>query len=97
MGFTTELIDGKRWETWENDLPDSVEFPRSLARNEEDIEEINLHTFGDASSKGVAAAVYAVVRQSSGDTQGLIAAKSRLVKQGLTIPSTECQVIWQQI
>ena len=55
----------------------------------EDIEEINLHTFGDASSMGVAAAVYAVVKQPSGTSQGLVTAKSRLPKQGLTIPRSE--------
>ena len=37
----------------------------------------------------MAAAAYAVVRQPSGDTQGLVAAKSRLSKQGLSIPRTE--------
>ena len=37
----------------------------------------------------VAAAVYAVVQQSSGQTQGLVAAKVRLAKQGLTIPRLE--------
>ena len=38
---------------------------------------------------GVAAAVYAVVQQSSGQTQGLVAAKARLAKQRLTIPRLE--------
>ena len=49
----------------------------------------NLHAFGDASGKGVAAAVYAVVTQPSGINQGLVAAKARLAKQGLTIPRLE--------
>ena len=78
----------RRVERWENGLATSVEFPRSLVGNREDIEEINLHAFGDASSKGVAAAVYAVVKQP-GTAQGMVAAKSRLPKQGLTIPRIE--------
>ena len=38
---------------------------------------------------GVATAVYAVVKQPSGTSQGLVTAKSRLPKQGLTIPRSE--------
>ena len=34
-------------------------------------------------------AVYAVVQQESGVRQGLVAAKVRLAKQGLTIPRLE--------
>ena len=79
----------KRVERWENGLGNSAEFRRSLVGKGEDIEEINLHTFGDVSSMGVAAAVYAVVKQPSGTSQGLVTAKSRLPKQGLTIPRSE--------
>ena len=50
---------------------------------------MELHSFGDASGQGVSAAVYAVVRQASGTTQGLVAAKERLAKQRLTIPRLE--------
>ena len=50
---------------------------------------MELHSFGDASEQGVGAAVYAVVRQPSGNTQRLVVAKSRLAKQGLTIPRLE--------
>ena len=50
---------------------------------------MELHSFGDASERGVGAAVYAVVRQSSGNTQRLVVTKSRLAKQGLTIPRLE--------
>lgn len=53
------------------------------------IQSIDLHAFGDTSGKGVSAAVYAVVEQSSGTNQGLMAAKSRLAKKGLTIPRLE--------
>ena len=58
---------------------------RNIPTYQEPIEEIQLHSFGDASGRGVSAAVYAVVTQASGVTQGLVIAKSRLVRQGLTI------------
>ena len=79
----------KQWQKWERDLPEAVSFPRSLTSYQEPIEEVKLHTFGDASVRRVSAAVYAVVMQASGVTQGLVAAKSRLAKQGLTIPRLE--------
>lgn len=40
-------------------------------------------------TRPVGAATYSVVRQQAGTTQRLIAAKSRLAKQGLTIPRLE--------
>ena len=45
-----------------------------------------MHGLGDASDYGVGAVGYAVVRQESGITQGLVAAKAKLAKQGLSIP-----------
>ena len=78
-----------RWSTWEKNLPDHVRAPRTLAKHQEAINEIELHTFGDASGQGVAATVIAVVRQASGTSQGLVAAKSRLAKKNLTIPRLE--------
>ena len=80
--LSKELV--KRWEKWEMSLPKEV--PRTLVLAREPIEAIVLHAFGDASGQGVAAAVYAVVQQESGVRQGLVAAKARLAKQGLTIP-----------
>ena len=50
---------------------------------------IDLHSFGDASAKGVAACVYVTVQQPSGTNQGLVAARSRLARHGLTIPRLE--------
>ena len=47
---------------------------------------MELHTFGDASGSGISAVVYAVVKQPSGVSVGLVAAKSRLAKKNLTIP-----------
>lgn len=63
--------------------------PRALTLQREEIEEIELHGFGDASVNGVSATVYAVVKQRSGVNAGLVAAKARLAKQGLTIPRLE--------
>ena len=59
---------------------------RALTSAREKIERIELHAFGDASKNGVCATVHAVVRQPSGVKQGLVTAKARLAKQGLTIP-----------
>jgi len=77
------------WESWEGALPEKVVVSRSLAKHQEKIQSINLHAFGDASGKGVSAAVYSITHQPSGVTQGLVAAKSRLAKKGLTIPRLE--------
>ena len=78
-----------RWTAWKNCLPEKVEIPRSLAKYQEDTEAIDLHGFGDASGKGVSAAVYTVIHQAQGINQGLLTAKSRLSKKGLTIPRQE--------
>ena len=77
------------WMRWESGLPERVTTPRVLVRYRERIDGIELHAFGDASGKGVAAAVYAMVTQPSGINQGLVAAKARLAKEGLTIPWLE--------
>ena len=79
----------KLWDKWESRLPYNVKEPRSLAVHREEIMKIELHAFGDACANGVAACIYAVVQQTSGTNQGLIAARSRLAKQGLTIPRLE--------
>ena len=50
---------------------------------------MELHAFGDASGIGVWAAVYAVIQQPTTVSSGLVAAKSRLAKKGLTIPRHE--------
>ena len=82
-----EIAD--QWRKWERRLPKAVSVKRSILLYQEDINEIQLHAFGDASGRGVCAAVYAVVMQASGVSQGLITAKCRLAKQGLTIPRLE--------
>ena len=75
-----------KWSRWEAQLPVSVSVPRAIPQHREEISNIALHCFGDASGQGVSAAVYGVISQPSGDSVGLIAAKARLAKQGLTIP-----------
>jgi hypothetical protein len=79
----------RNWEDWYRQIPDCYEVPRSLAPYQQPVTAITLHAFGDASKTGVAAAVYAVVEQAEGTTQGLVCAKSRLAKRNLTIPRLE--------
>ena len=79
----------RQWIAWEKQLPTFLSTQLSLANFREPIQEVQLHTFGDASGYGVSAAVYAVIMQDSGVTQGLVTTKSRFVKQGLTIPCLE--------
>ena len=70
-------------------MPDNIVVTRTFSPNREPINAVELHAFGDASGRGVTAAVYAVVRQDSGTTQGLVAAKAHLAKQRLTIRRLE--------
>ena len=79
----------KLWEKWESSLPTSISTRRSLAAYREPIDAVELHAFGDTSGHGVSTAVYAVVSRVSGVTQGLVAVKSCLAKQGLAIPRLE--------
>ena len=74
---------------WAKGLPEKVTVPILVTVHRESLDEIQLHAFGDASKKGVAAAVYAITKQASGVNVGLVAAKSRLAKQDLTIPRLE--------
>ena len=60
-----------------------------MTTQREAVEEIELHTFGDASGKGVCAALYAIVKQSDDTNVGLVAARARLAKQDLSIPRLE--------
>ena len=62
----------KQWIEWYSKLPSYIEVKRTLAPHQQPILEIVLHAFGDASTRGVSAAVYAVVRQENGTTQGLV-------------------------
>ena len=73
------------WLKWEHSLPQQVNCPRALTSVQERIEEIELHAFGDASGKGVAAAVYTIIKQESLLNEGVVTATARLTKHGLTI------------
>lgn len=61
--------------------------PRTLTAHRESITNIDLHCFGDASGRGISAALYA------GVSVGLVTAKARLAKQGLSIPRLVEKVI----
>ena len=63
-----------------------VEVSRPLAVHREALKCIELHSFRDASTNGVAACIYALFQQASGTNQGLVATRSRLSRRGLTIP-----------
>lgn len=91
LGWDVSLreVNLKEWLKWEASLPEQVTTKRALIPPKEPIDAVELHSFGDASGRGVCAAVYAVVRQRSGVSQGLLTAKSRLAKLGLTIPRFE--------
>ena len=78
----------KKWKEW-NETLESYTIPRSLASYHPLMQEITLHGFGDASSNGVCAVVYVVVKQEDGVTQGLVCSKSRIAKRNLTIPRLE--------
>ena len=82
--LTTNLTE--RVMKWEQTLPTGVTVPRPVINYREPVLSLELHAFGDASTQGVGAAVYAVIQQSSGTTQHLVAARGRLAKQGLTVP-----------
>ena len=79
----------QRWVKWIQSLPEKVVITRSIPKADLEISSVDLHAFGDASQDGVAALVYVVVWQESNNSQGLITAKSRLAKKGLTIPRLE--------
>ena len=53
------------------------------------IDHADVHVFGDSSIMGTCAVAYAVVFQPNGTQQNIIASKSRLAKQKLSITSLE--------
>ena len=69
-------------------LPDKIEVLRSISK-EGEIQEIDLHAFGDASCSGISTAIYTTVTQDSGASQGLLTTKARLAKKGLMTPRLE--------
>ena len=78
-----------KYRAWEETLSKEVTIPRALPKYRESIDAAELHAFGDASAVGVSTAVYAVIKQSTGVSKHLVAAKSRLAKRGLIIPRLE--------
>ena len=60
-----------------------------MVPHQQPVKAITLHAFGDASKKGVSAAVYTVVEQDQATTRVLVCTKARLAKQTLTIPRLE--------
>ena len=76
----------QRWNKYVESLPQSVSTLRPIVPFQQAVESVELHAFGDASVEGVGAVVYSVVRQESGVTVSLVAAKSRLTKKSLTVP-----------
>ena len=79
----------KRWKAWNTSLTGNLTVSRAKAPHRQPILHLTLHAFGDASAKGVCAAVYAVVEQAQGVTQQLVCAKSRLARKNMTIPRLE--------
>ena len=69
-----------------SDTPTANNRIRSIPSFKEDIKEVTLHAFADASKEGTSAAIYAVVKQETAVSQGLLCSKSRLSKKSLTIP-----------
>ena len=82
-------------EVWESEMPTTlqipcsdgegalsleIKLPQSLLKPEESLQDVKLHAFGAASKEGEGAAVYVAVKQDSGTTINLVAAKSRLYK-----------------
>ena len=70
----------KKWNKWNSNLPEKIIVPRAFRLQHQKIEAIDFHVFIDASIIGTANALYVFVYQSSGTSQGLVAAKSRLSK-----------------
>ena len=71
----------KMWNKWNNNLPEKIVVPRAFRLQHKKTEAIDFHVFSDTSITGTAVALYAVIYQSSGTSQGLMAAKSRLSKK----------------
>ena len=79
----------KEWSKWKSSLPKEISLQRAIPKHRESITAITLHGFGDVSGNGVCSVVYAVIKQPSGVSVGLVTGKARLAKRGLTIPRLE--------
>ena len=77
-----------KWVKWVNDLNIKIEIPRSNSFRE-NIANIDIYLFSDASINRVCTVAYAVIYQPNKISQGLITSKSRLAKRNITIPWLE--------
>ena len=85
----------KVWEKWESTLPSKIKVPRSIPSPNTPLNAIDIHVFADSSIIGTRAAAYTVTHQSGHVNQHLIANKSRLAKQNMSIPRLELkQYTW---
>ena len=91
MTWDGQLPDSlsKRSKDWRDSLTKEFTIPRPLMPYHIADAKIELHSFGNASSQGVCAAVYAVVCQEDEVTQELVCAKWRIAKRNLTITRLE--------
>ena len=53
----------KRWLKWEKALPLEVNIPLAVEEHQQLIKYLDLHGFGNANTRGVAAVFYSVIRQ----------------------------------
>ena len=77
-----------KWEKWELDIANKVKIPTSLTLEQEPINSVDLHIFGDASISRYCAVAYAEVSQPSKVNQCLVASKLRLSKKDI---NSKCQ------
>ena len=78
-----------KWIKWSENLPQKFAVSRSIPVFKDEILSVDLYVFGKASLKDVSAVLYAVAHQKDGRNQGILAAKSRLLRQTLTVPRLE--------
>lgn len=78
LGGDERLCDdlAKMWRQWLTHLPIFLEISRPIPTFRKEIHKITLNAFSDASYKGTSAAVYVVVYQASGVSQGLLFLKT---------------------
>ena len=83
----TQLV--KKWNKWLTSSPYKTIIPTSIPLLDANISHGDIHVFGNSSIMVTCAVVYAVVFQPNGTQQNIIASKSRLAKQKLSITSLE--------
>ena len=76
----------KVWEKWKSTLPSKVKVPRSIPSADTPLNAIDIQVFANSSMIGTCETAYAVIHQTGPVNQHLIASKSRLAKQNMSIP-----------